>query len=101
MWKRWGQTPWLGTMPLGVPPLPIKGTLSSSHNTPPCEGSLSPFRISPWSWVSEIHVPGGFFWYDLFLLLLRWSEGAEVVGVPRTCVRSRMHHCFAMLDWMV
>src|SRR3954465_148622 len=26
MWKRWGQPPWLGAMPLGCPPLPYKRT---------------------------------------------------------------------------
>ena len=80
--------------PLGAPLSPIKGPLSSSQSTPPREGSLSPFRISPWSRISEIHVPGGFFWKDLLLPLLRWSEGAEVVGVP---VRVCDHGCTTAL----
>src|SRR3954471_1169583 len=88
--------------PLGAPLSPIKGPpLLLSKHTSSRRISLPPFRISPWSRISEIHVPGGFFWKDLLLPLLRWSEGAEVVGVPQTCVRSRMHHCFAVLDVMV
>src|SRR3954468_14557856 len=102
MWKRWGQPPWLGAMPLGCPPLPYKRPPSPPLKVHILAKDISPpFRISPWSRISEIHVPGGFFWKDLLLPLLPWSEGTEVVGVPWTCVRSRMHHCFAVLDLMV
>ena len=76
-----------GRMAPSVRPYPYKRSPRPSLSlTPPREGSLSPFRISPWSRISEIHVPGGFFWKDLLLPLLRWSVGAEVVGVPgRVC----------------
>ena len=90
-----GAAPWLGAMPLGCPPLPYKRPPS-----PPLKAHLlvkdlsPPFRISPWSRISEIHVPGGFFWKDLLLPLLRWSEGAEVVGVP---VRVCDHGCTTAL----
>src|SRR3954468_20529032 len=66
---------------------PLKARLLAKDLSPP-------FRISPWSRISEIHVPGGFFWKDLLLPLLRWSEGAEVVGVP---VRVCDHGCTTAL----
>ena len=34
---------------------------------------------------------------ELLLPLLCWSEGRRLSGY-RTCVRSRMHRCFAVLD---
>src|SRR3954466_3434660 len=76
-----------GAMPLGVPPSPYKRPPSHPLKAHLLVKDLSPsFRISPWSRISEIHVPGGFFWKDLLLPLLRWSEGVEVVGVPgRVC----------------
>src|SRR3954470_23046696 len=86
MWKRWGQPPWLAPCPLGcplsykrLPSPPLKAHLLAKDLSPP-------FRISPWSRISEIHVFGGFFWKDLLLPLLRWSEGAKVVLVSgRVC----------------
>src|SRR4051812_44551134 len=81
--------------PLGAPPLPYKRTPSPPLKTHLLAKDLSPpFRISPWSRISEIHVPGGFFWKDLLLPLLRWSEGTEVVGVP---VRVCDHGCTTAL----
>src|SRR3954464_1549608 len=95
MWKRWGQPPWLGAMPLGVPPSPYKRPPSRPLKAHLLAKDLSPpFRISPWSRISEIYVPGGFFWKDLLLPLLRWSEGTEVVGVP---VRVCDHGCTTAL----
>src|SRR4051812_40433706 len=95
MRERWRHPPWPAAMPPWAAPLPYKSTTSSHLSlTPPREGSLSPFRISPWSRISEIHVPGGFFWKDLLLPLLHWSEGAEVVGVP---VRVCDHGCTTAL----
>ena len=69
-------------MALGCPLSPIKGPLSCSQTTPPREGSLSPSSYSPWSRISEIHVPGGFIWKGVAALLER---GPEVVGVPDMC----------------
>ena len=37
---------------------------------------------------------------ELLLPLLCWSEGQRLSGY-RTCVRSRMHRCFAVLDLVV
>src|SRR4051812_25854635 len=87
MRERWGHPPWPADLPPWAAPLPyIRSPSSHFSLTPPREGYLSPFRISPWSRISEIHVPSGFFWKDLLLPLLRWSEGAELVGVPgRVC----------------
>src|SRR3954467_9197764 len=94
MWKRWGQphgwlhAPWVPPLPYKRPPLLLSKHTSSRRIY------LPPFRISPWSRISEIHVLGGFFWKDLLLPLLRWSEGTEVVGVP---VRVCDHGCTTAL----
>ena len=85
---RGGGSPMAGRHAPWVPPSPpLKSHLLAKDLSPP-------FRISPWSRISEIHVPGGFFWKDLLLPLLRWSEGAEVVGVP---VRVCDHGCTTAL----
>src|SRR3954471_24265942 len=98
MWKRWGHPPWLGAMPLGCPLSPIKGPLSSSHTTPPREGSLSPSRIyPPWSRTSEIHVPGGYSARKSCASAASLERGGGGCSVPRTCVRARMRCCFAAL----
>ena len=84
----WRDAPWGAPSPYKRPPSPpLKAHLLVKDLSPP-------FRISPWSRISEIHVPGGFFWKDLLLPLLRWSEGAEVVGVP---VRVCDHGCTTAL----
>ena len=80
--------PWLPPVSLERPPSPTLTSHLLAKDLSP------PFRISPWSRISEIHVPGGFFWKDLLLPLLRWSEGAEVVGVP---VRVCDHGCTTAL----
>src|SRR3954462_8137530 len=79
--------PWVPPLSYKTPSPPLKAHLLAKDLSPP-------FRISPWSRISEIHVPGGFFWKDLLLPLLRWSEGAEVVGVP---VRVCNHGCTTAL----
>ena len=85
-----------GGSPHGWAPCPLGATLSPIKGPPLLlvKDLSPPFRISPWSRISEIHVPGGFFWKDLLLPLLRWSEGAEVVGVP---VRVCDHGCTTAL----
>src|SRR3954467_10164004 len=95
MRERWGHPPWPAAMPPWAYPSPIKGPPPLTCLSHLLVKDLSPsFRISPWSRISEIHVPGGFFWKDLLLPLLRWSEGAEVVGVP---VRVCDHGCTTAL----
>src|SRR3954465_4628463 len=95
MRERWGHPPWPAAMPPWAAPSRIKGPPPLTCLLHLLTKDLSPpFRISPWSRISGIHVPGGFFWKDLLLLLLRWSEGAEVVGVP---VRVCDHGCTTAL----
>ena len=85
MWQVKGHPPWALAMG-GVPsPPPIKGPLSCSQTTPPREGSLSPSSYSPWSRISEIHVPGGFIWKGFAASAALLERGTEVVGVPDVC----------------
>ena len=93
-----GEPPWPPAMGGGCPALPLKAPLSSSHLTPPHEGSLSPSRIySPWSRTSEIHVPGGFSARKSCAFAASLERGGGGCSVPRTCVRARMRCWFAAL----
>src|SRR3954470_21134988 len=61
-----GAPPWMPRHGRGLPPLPIKGTSLPPLISHLLVKDLSPsFRISRWSRISEIHVPGGFLWKDL------------------------------------
>src|SRR3954471_412026 len=98
MWKRWGHLHGCHAMGRGCPPLPIKGTTSSSQSTPPREGSLSPSRIyPPWSRTSEIHVPGGYSARKSCASVASLERGGGGCSVSCTCVQARMHYCFAAL----
>src|SRR4051812_47028186 len=82
-----GQPPWPPATPLGAPSPPIKSPLlplSHSHLLPK---DLSPPLEFPHGLGSARYMcPCGFFWKDLLLPLLCWSEGVEVVGIPeRVC----------------
>src|SRR3954465_1272823 len=85
--------------PLGVPPSFFKRSPPPHLSlTPPREGSLSPSRIyPPWSRTSEIHVPGGFSARKSCASAASLERGGGGCSVPRTCVRARMHCCFAAL----
>ena len=87
----------------GTPsPPPIKGpplTTSSSHLlvkdlSPPLE--LFPHGLG----LARYMFPVALSRKELLLPLLCWSEGRRLSGY-RTCVRSRMHRCFAVLDLVV
>src|SRR5215216_31922 len=71
----------------GAPPSSYKRHPSHSFFlTPPREGSLSPSSIiSPWSQISEIHVPGGFIWKGVAASAALLERGTKVVGVPDVC----------------
>src|SRR3954465_10051036 len=71
--------------PWGALRLPIKAPLSSSQSTPPREGSLSPFRISPWSRISEIHVPGGFSGRICCFRCFTGARARRLSGYPDVC----------------
>src|SRR4051812_37018529 len=85
--------------PPWVPPSSYKRhPLSSLSLTPPREGSLSPSRIyPPWSRTSEIHVPGGYLARKSCASAASLEQGGGGCSVPRTCVRSWMRCCFAVL----
>src|SRR3954465_10565844 len=66
--------------------------------TPPREGSLSPSRIyPPWSWTSEIHVPGGYSARKGCAFAASLERGGGGFSVSCTCVRAWMRCCFAAL----
>src|SRR3954470_23791836 len=101
MWKRWGHLHGCHAMGGGCPPLPIKGThfLVSSHT--------SSRRIS----LPPLEFPHGL-GSARYMFLVAFLEGfvASAASLERgrggcrgtrTCVRSRMRHCFAVLDLMV
>src|SRR4051812_32743253 len=73
--------------PLGVAPPPIKRPLSLSHTHTSSRRSLSPFRISPWSRISEIHVPGGFsFEKSCCFRCFAGARARSLLGYPNVCV---------------
>src|SRR4051812_47028187 len=88
-------TPWGTQSSYKIPTTP------SLTLTPPPEGSISPFRISPWSRISEIHVSLWLFLEGFVASVALLERGRGGCRDTRTCVRSWMHHCFAVLDLMV
>ena len=86
----------------GVPPSSYKRPpLSPFFLTPPREGSLSPSSIfSHGLGLARYMFPVALSGKELLLPLLCWSEGRRLSGY-RTCVRSRMHRCFVVLDLVV
>ena len=86
----------------GAPPPPIKGpphSPSSSHLlvkdlSPPLV--LFPHGLGLARYMFPVALSGK----ELLLPLLCWSEGRRLSGY-RTCVRSWMHRCFAVLDLVV
>ena len=83
----------------GAPPSSYKRPpIPSFILTPPCEGSLSPSSIiSPWSQISEIHVPGGFIWKGVAASAGSLERGGGGCPVAWTCVRVRMRCWVAAL----
>src|SRR3954462_11701905 len=86
MWKRWGQPPWLGAMPLGVPPSPYKRPPSPPLKVHLLAKDLSPpFRISPWSRISEIHVPVDFSGRICCFRCFAGARARRLSGYPDVC----------------
>ena len=86
----------------GYPPPPIKG-----HPLPPSSSHLLmkdlslPLALFPHGLgLARYMFPVALSGKELLLLLLCWSEGRRLSGY-RTCVRSRMHRFFAVLDLVV
>src|SRR3954463_1919637 len=98
---RGGGSPMAGRHAPWVPPnLPFK-----SPPSPPLKAHLPakdlspPFRISPWSRISEIHVPGGFFWKDLFIRFFAGARARMLLGYPDVCaITDAPMPCGAGLD---
>ena len=90
-------TPW----PLGASPLPYKRPPSPPHNTHLLVKDLSPPLVIPHGLgLARYMFSVALSEKELLLPLLCWSEGRRLLGY-RTCVRSRMHRCFAVLDLVV
>ena len=86
----------------GAPPPPIKGhPLLTSHTHLLVKDLSPPLVLFPHGLgLARYMFPVALSGKDLLLLLLCWSKGQRLSGY-RTCVRSRMHRCFAVLDLVV
>src|SRR3954464_13951694 len=81
-----GEAPWLGAMPLGCPPSPYKRPPSHPLKAHLLVKDLSPpFRISPWSRISEVHVPNGFFYKDCCFRCFAVTRAQRLSGYPDVC----------------
>ena len=86
----------------GAPPPPIKGHPLLTSQTHLLVKDLSPpLVLFPHGLgLARYMFPVALSRKELLLPLLCWSEGRRLSGY-RTCVRSRMHRCFAVLDLVV
>ena len=86
----------------GAPPPPIKGhPLLTSHTHLLVKDLSPPLVLFPHGLeLARYMFPVALSGKELLLPLLCWSEGQRLSGY-RTCVRSRMHRCFAVLDLVV
>src|SRR5215216_2582484 len=86
----------------GNPPPPIKGLpLLTSHTHLLVKDLSPPLVLFPHGLgLARYMFPMALSGKELLLPLLCWSEGWRLSGY-RTCVRSRTHRCFAVLDLVV